>query len=396
MGLFSGSFGTGLAQGIASGIDRSLQVALDNRERDMSRHKQFLETRRAQKMDLAEAHDRRAEAALERFLVEFDGDVAKSLAAYQAAGGTVDAVESVIAEIDETRKYGGQYNVDDWFDFQNINLENFADLTLEQARGSIYMDVPEVTSTYRDTSGLGGFGLGLRGQRVDEPARSVNELMPGRERVSIEGLSSATYNPTGTAAAIKYAQDQELRQYQLAEARERATGGSFDDGLKTRDLINIHRTDYGTAAALRAIQYDADSEVAYYDGEAYQGRDRVLVAQQLAQKDLNDEFVKRLIVNQTTGRIRPGYESILNATAIDSSSLSNAIQSVGQTTTGQLSAEITVEEAVAEAEALVQSALASNTFVNVAGLRAQLASDNVPIEQINRILAPLENTSTPQ
>ena len=48
MGLFSGSFGTGLVTGLASSVDKSLQNAMDKRDEEMSAARKFWQTRQAQ------------------------------------------------------------------------------------------------------------------------------------------------------------------------------------------------------------------------------------------------------------------------------------------------------------------------------------------------------------
>ena len=71
MGLFSGGFGTGLVEGLAEGVDQSLRNAMDKRDKELSRARTFWETRQAQKMDLADAHDERAGDALDKLINEF-------------------------------------------------------------------------------------------------------------------------------------------------------------------------------------------------------------------------------------------------------------------------------------------------------------------------------------
>ena len=72
MGLFSGGFGSGLVEGLAEGVDQSLKNAMEKRDKELSSAKEFWMTRQAQKMDLADDHDARAEKALDQFISEFD------------------------------------------------------------------------------------------------------------------------------------------------------------------------------------------------------------------------------------------------------------------------------------------------------------------------------------
>lgn len=204
MGLFSGSFGTGLVTGLASSIDKSLQTAMTKRDEEMSRARRFWETRQAQKMDLADEHDRRAKKALERFIGEFDGNVAEGLAAYKAVGGSLDAAESYITELDETRKAGISYNIRDKFKFDNIDMGQFTDLSREDALGAVRMEVPELSISMTDTSGLSKIGLGLKdvGKGISE---KVNEMIPPRTYDAVEGLEAASFDTSGLKTGVEFA-----------------------------------------------------------------------------------------------------------------------------------------------------------------------------------------------
>lgn len=200
MGLFSGGFGTGLATGLAESVDQSLKTAMDKREKELSRARQFWETRQAQKMDLADDHDERAGKALDQFIDEFDGDVAKGLAAYKHFG-TVEKAEAGLAEIEATRSALGSYNIQDHFSFKGIDLGQFADLSREDAFGSIRAEVKPLDIQMEDTGLLANIGLGAKdlGGKV---SASVNELIPARTRTAIKGLTGAAFDRSGTITSI--------------------------------------------------------------------------------------------------------------------------------------------------------------------------------------------------
>ena len=208
------SFLTGLVTGAAQSISGNLQAALDRRQEELSRARQFWRARQAQKADLADAHDRRASKALNRFINEFDGNIAKGLAAYKAVGGDVDAAEAYIKNLDDTRMVGLDYDINEKFKFDNIDLEQFADLSRKDALGSISMDVKPISaSAFKDTSNLGKIGLGLKdtGKYADE----VNKLTPPRVNKAIEGLESATFDPSGTKSAMQFQMDKQKFEMQM-------------------------------------------------------------------------------------------------------------------------------------------------------------------------------------
>jgi hypothetical protein len=203
MGLFSGSFGSGLITGLATGLDKSLKDAMDKRDEEVSVARKFWQTRQAQKMDLADAHDARAEKALGQFINEFGGDVAKGLAAYQAVGGDVDSAEGFLANLTDTRNKGLSYNIEDKLSTDGIDLTQFADLSKADALSSVRMEVKPVDIQMQDTGLLSKLGLsaGDTGKALSD---GINKLIPAREREAIEGLTGATLDRSGMAIAKEY------------------------------------------------------------------------------------------------------------------------------------------------------------------------------------------------
>lgn len=206
MGLFSGSFGTGLVTGLATSVDKSLRNAMDKRDEEMSSARKFWQTRQAQKMDLAEDRDRRTNKALDRMIDEMDGDVAKGVAAFKAAGGDVDQVESFISALDETRNSGLKYSVTDKLNLDNVDLSQYQDLTLDAARKGFATEVAALDVQMQDMSGLSKLGLGMddMGKGISD---SVNKLIPPREREAITGLTGAVLDRSGLITSERYKQE---------------------------------------------------------------------------------------------------------------------------------------------------------------------------------------------
>ena len=223
------SFFTGLVTGAATAVSGNLQAALDRRENEMSKARAYMRTRAAQKAELADAHDKRASKALNRFINEFDGNVAKGLAAYKAVGGDVDAAEAYLVELDGTRAVGLDYNINDKFKFDNIDLEQFADLSRSDAASSIGMSTTGVSSNaFKDTSGLAKIGLGLK--NTQGMADEINKLIPPRTSQAIDGLESATFDPTGTKSAVQFQMTKQKFEQQMQT-------GSLD--IKNQIKVNI-------------------------------------------------------------------------------------------------------------------------------------------------------------
>ena len=203
MGLFSGGFGTGLVEGLAEGVDQSLKNAMDKRDKELSRARTFWETRQAQKMDLADAHDERAGDALDKLINEFGGDTAKGLAAYQAIGGNVDDVEDYLAQVKDTRNKLGSYDITEKLNLDGIDLSQFADLSRDQAFSSIRKEVGGVNVEMEDSGLLSKIGFGK--DLGAEVSADVNELMPARKYDEITEFAAATLDRSGLVGTQEYA-----------------------------------------------------------------------------------------------------------------------------------------------------------------------------------------------
>ena len=203
MGLFSGSFGTGLVTGLATSVDKSLRTAMDKRDKELSAARTFWQQRQAQKMDAAEARDKRTNSALDRMIDEMNGDVAGGVAAFKAAGGDVDQVEAFIAALDETRNAGLEYNVQDKLKLDGVDLSQYGDLTRERAYKGFATEVKGVDIQMQDMSGLANIGLGMKdmGKGISE---SINKLIPAREREAIEGITGGVLDRSGLITSERY------------------------------------------------------------------------------------------------------------------------------------------------------------------------------------------------
>ena len=209
MGLFSGGFGTGLVEGLATSVDQSLRNAMDKRDKELSRARQFWETRQAQKMDLADEHDARVDKALTTLINEFDGDEAKALAAYTAIGGTVDSVEKYLTDVTDTRDKLGAYDITDKLNLDGVDLSAYYDETtgksqLTKARQSLYQEVKpiDVQMQARFPGSRLLPGSPDLGAAVSE---DVNSLIKARTYEDVTDFAKATLDRSGLVGTEEYA-----------------------------------------------------------------------------------------------------------------------------------------------------------------------------------------------
>ena len=181
------TFWTGFATGLAKSVDTSLQNAMDKRDKELSKAKTFWQQRQAQKLDQKEAYDERAENALKRMITEAGGDVTLGLAAYNAAGGDADSVESFIKSIDKTIQLKGSYDL-----LKNLDLQGYkkGDVVTEESAAfqSVRKQMKGIdASNIKIDDPLSKIGLGLKGGAAEKVAGEINSMI---EPEVVESLSN--------------------------------------------------------------------------------------------------------------------------------------------------------------------------------------------------------------
>lgn len=261
MGLFSGSFGTGLVTGLATSVDKSLNDAMDKRDEELSAARRFWQTRQAQKLDLAEAEDARSEKALNRMINEANGDVALGFAAYQAAGGDADSVEKFIARMDSTRAAKGEFSLTDAL----VLPEGFKapDVTREQAFGAIRTPIKGVSAEAIDIDDpLANIGLGLRGGAANKVADKINNMIPPQEVTRVEGFEGVQLDMSKMLEAEEYARSIQEFDKAMGDSNWRERTVRLSDEIASLNPENFESTDeYNTAKAKLEAELDASLQI---------------------------------------------------------------------------------------------------------------------------------------
>jgi|TARA_R100000455_G_C6269369_1_gene124959 hypothetical protein len=198
------SFWTGFATGLAKSVDTSLQNAMDKRDKELSRAKTFWQQRQAQKLDQKEAYDERAENALKRMIREAGGDVTLGLAAYNAAGGDADSVESYIKSIDKTRELKGDFDLLDNLDLQGYKK---GDIVTEESAAlqSVRKQMKGIdASNIQIDDPLSKIGLGLRGGAAEKIAGEINSMIEPEVVESISNIPGVKIDRSNMVDAEMY------------------------------------------------------------------------------------------------------------------------------------------------------------------------------------------------
>jgi hypothetical protein len=217
------SFWTGFTTGLASSVDRGLQKAIEKRDGELSRAKDFWMQRKAAKLDAAEAEklefDKKAEKAYGRLADEL-GDSTLAYAAYQKLGGP-DEVLGYLDKVQEARSKlqpGQTYNIAD--DFVGYKAGDTT-LTREEARQRVRMQLPSFgTVSANDLAIDDKLGRLFRreGQAAEEAAATINKRFEQFKTAPLEELTGL-----GTIERIDLSRQvaaQEAAYTQTVRARE--------------------------------------------------------------------------------------------------------------------------------------------------------------------------------
>jgi hypothetical protein len=264
MGFFGGSFGRGLVTGLAEGATRSIQTALDARNKEISSARQYLRTRRDQLADRAEKYDIRAKKAFDRLANE-TGSAARGLSLFQKLGD-IDAVEQFIKDVDDTKRLQpgkpGEpaFNMSAALDWVEGNP--MPDITREDALQAIRFEYKDPSVEFTDTSGLEKIGLGLsaeRGQQLISGSIAAGQKV-GFTRKPIEGLQNVTIDRSKLAPAINHAYEQSVRELNLRTKEKSLNEVTVSDYYSTQMAIaNLDPTSENYEAEKKKLQGKANA-----------------------------------------------------------------------------------------------------------------------------------------
>ena len=248
------TFWTGFATGLAKSVDQGLQKAMAKRGEELSRAKTFWQTRQAQKMDAADARDKRVDSGLKRLMDEFGGDVKKAVLAYDKMGGDVDRLDSFFADVDNTRADNRSYDFNKQFSFEGVDFGKINLSTLSEAQSARRTEIKPLNVQMQDSAF--GDSVFARKDLGEEISSSVNKMISPRERSAIDGLTSdmlanVKQSYAGTSRAAE------------AEAQAKNAIPNFKDQLKINSaIISTGKTALGKPASIEDIQNAQKNQIA--------------------------------------------------------------------------------------------------------------------------------------
>jgi hypothetical protein len=268
MGLFSGSFGTGLITGLASSVDRSMRDAIDRRNSEMSEARKYIQTRQAAKLDAAEAKKQKfneeTQLAFDALATELGGDVDLTYAAFKRLG-TAAEVQSYLNDVKSARKVlpaGQKYDAAQ--DFTGFTAGDIK-LSRQAALGQLSLGAPTATVGKVSAADFAvddpiGRMFGRENRAAEEAAKRLNkrlestapaagpEPMSGLSTVGGIDLSRQVASQEAGFAATKREREEQRFDMEV---------GAFDQNAKRIDQA-MQIADAAEARANRQEATDAD------------------------------------------------------------------------------------------------------------------------------------------
>lgn len=428
MGIFGGSFSTGLVTGFATSVDQSLQDAMAKRDEELSTAKKYMMIRQQQKQDKADEEDARIKKNLNRFIEEFGGDVAKGLAAYKAAGGSADSAEAFFADVDETRGAGLDYNLMDKFKADNIDFTQFSDLTAEKAFASVRTEIKPVDIQMQDTGLLSKIGLGRKDMGSGISAE-INQMIPPVEKEAISGLSGAILDRTGTLSSIRVKNELETalgaleQRFDIVSAKIASGKDAFGkeimpneitklriqqsdliammgakekalnptdatSGPKLTELNSLYKTNLSTFKDLNTFQLDESGLATMQVGDDLLSGDEAKAAYNAQYKEFEEDFVRNAILDSDGDFVSGDAEYTAKALGMGDAvtKVQQSIIEQNQTQQQPSTPSPSASQVRSNPQAYVNNVLQVNPTVSVATLRQALIAANVPVSEIDNIL----------
>lgn len=268
MGLFSGSFGTGLITGLASSVDRSMRDAIDRRNSELSEARKYIQTRQAAKLDAAEAKKQKfneeTQLAFDALAKELGGDVDLTYAAFKRLGTAAD-VQEYISDVKAARKVlpaGQKYDAaQDFTGFTPGEIQ----LSRQAALGQLSLGAPTATVSKVSAADFAvddpiGRLFGREDRAAEQAAKRLNQRLQssapaaGPERMT--GLSTVGGIDLSRQVASQEAGFEATKREREAQRFDMEVG-AFDQNTKRIDQA-MKIADAAEARANRKEATDAD------------------------------------------------------------------------------------------------------------------------------------------
>ena len=208
MGLFGGSFTTGLASGLATSVGTAIKDDMERRETRLDKLRTFYETRQVQEQDRAKAEDKRTENHLTRLRNEAGIGAAEVVALYKGLGGTNDSLDNHFSTVDTNKTLGGTtFDYTDMLKNSGVDLSQYGNFTMQDALDNFRYEISAPDINYTEApSMLSALGLKQDSDKVSASlTRDMQDLVPNVSRIDsgIKSMAMPEGFYSGTEQALK-------------------------------------------------------------------------------------------------------------------------------------------------------------------------------------------------
>jgi len=184
MGLFGGSFTTGLASGLATSVGTALKDDMQRRENRLDKLRTFYETRQVQEQDKAKAEDKRTENHLTRLKNETGVGAAELVALFKGLGGTNDSLDNHFSTVDTNKNLGGTFNYTDMLKNSGMDFSQYGNFTMQDAFDNFKYEISAPDINYTEApSMLSALGLKQDSDKVSASLTGgMQDLVPNVSR----------------------------------------------------------------------------------------------------------------------------------------------------------------------------------------------------------------------
>tara|TARA_R100001460_G_scaffold25386_3_gene51045 strand:+ start:2695 stop:3984 length:1290 start_codon:yes stop_codon:yes gene_type:complete len=271
------SFGEGFVTGLASSLDRALQVDMQRNMDRMSRAEEFATRRRLQKIEFTETKGRELKENL-RELAALTGSNRRAAMAAEGVGGTSDAIAELVTDLKEQRKkLGKEFSVSKFIDFSGEE-------TLTDPRtlvDNFNRFKPDVDFSAKIPSGMGKT-TGLMGALGIEMKRDIGADVEATVPVDEEYTAPRDTSEI-PSATISFAEGYEAREFAAKFEKNK------DEAYKSTENILA----YGQQLMLE----NKPGTDAHTQGQTYYD----MAMQTLKEKKQNENADNATTLNPTTG-----------------------------------------------------------------------------------------------
>ena len=116
MGIFSGGFSRGLLEGVATGANRTITVALDKRQEEMSAARKYMQQRRIQQSEKYAEEGKEMEGLMKGFSELTGGNLDKAAQLIKGAGN-IEQANARLALYNEEKLKNKDFDINKAFNF---------------------------------------------------------------------------------------------------------------------------------------------------------------------------------------------------------------------------------------------------------------------------------------